>query len=71
MPCMMCYELEQTLESAKRMEETVPIAGLSVTALRNRAHQAVEKVALIQHKLVRHKKQCLCSAPNDENLPPT
>jgi hypothetical protein len=56
MSCMMCYELQQALLSAKETARSVPAVGLSAAAQRNGAHQAAERVTMVQLKLDRHMK---------------
>ena len=60
MSCMICYELQGALESAKKGAASAPPCGLSVAAQRNRDSQTIERVSMLEHKIVRHKRLSQC-----------
>jgi hypothetical protein len=58
MTCMICYEIEQALQSARYPMDEASTPGLSISAKRNRYLQDVERVSMLEGKLARHKKIC-------------
>jgi hypothetical protein len=58
MTCIICYEIEQALQSARYPMDDTSTPGLSISAKRNRNHQNAERVSVLEGKLARHKKIC-------------